>query len=270
MKATEKVYETLLVDHPIPGVARLMLNRPDRYNAMTRTMFRELEEIAFALDEEHDLRVVIISGQGKAFCAGFDLDAADGLADLGAIGALDQQELAARGLVALRGLKVPVIAAVNGAASGGGFSLALAADIRLASPEAKFNAAFVKIGLSAGDLGVSWLLPRLIGPAHAAEICFTGRMVFAEEAEHLGLVNSVGESGAVMDDALALARQILSNSPAGVQLSKRAFNANLEVGSYAAALELENRGQVLLSRTVDMPEALAAFREKREPNFVGE
>jgi len=166
-------------------------------------------------------------------------------------------------------MRVPVIAAVNGPAAGGGLALALAADIRLAAPEAKFNAAFVRIGLSAGDLGTSWLLTRLIGPAATSEICFTGRLVDAGEALRLGLVNQVSESGALLDQARRLAAAIVSNSPGGVQLSKRALQANLEISSYAAALELENRGQALLTRSTDMPEALAAFKEKRQPVFTG-
>jgi enoyl-CoA hydratase/carnithine racemase len=164
---------------------------------------------------------------------------------------------------------VPVIAAVNGPAAGGGFALALAADIRIASTEAAFNAAFVRIGLSAGDLGTSWLLTRLIGPAATSEICFTGRPVQAAEALDLGLVNSVSEPGALLADALSLAAAIAANSPGGVQLSKRALQANLEAASYAAAIELENRGQALLTRTEDMAEALAALGEKRPPVFTG-
>jgi enoyl-CoA hydratase/carnithine racemase len=232
-------------------------------------MFGELEDMALALSGEDDCRVVILTGAGKAFCAGYDLADADDLPGLGALGMLDQQERAARALLSVRSMRVPVIAAVNGAAAGGGLALALAADIRLAAPEAKFNAAFVRIGLSAGDLGTSWLLTRLIGPAATSEICFTGRMVDAGEAVRLGIVNQVSEPGAVLDQARRLAAAIVSNSPGGVQLSKRALQANLEISSYAAALELENRGQALLTRSADMPEALAAFKEKRQPVFTG-
>ncbi len=267
MKATETTYETLLVDEVKPGIVVVTLNRPDRFNAMTDTMFIELEQLAWALDAEDEIRVMILTGAGKSFCAGYDLADADNLPALGAIGMLDQQERAARALSAIRGLHVPVIAAVNGPAAGGGFSLALQADIRLAGPEAKFNAAFVRIGLSAGDLGTSWLLTRLIGPAHTSEICFTGRIVEAEEAARLGIVNAVAED--VMAGAIALAEKITTNSPGGVKMSKRAMQANMEVGSYAAALELENRGQALLTRSVDMAEALAAFKERRPPVFVG-
>lgn len=270
MKSLDRSYETLALDERAPGVVVVTLNRPDRYNAMTNAMFVELERCARDLDQDDDLRAVVLTGSGAAFCAGYDLADADGLADLGAIGMLNQQERAARALLAIRSVRVPVIAAVNGAAAGGGLALALQADIRLAAPEAKFNAAFVRIGLSAGDLGTSWLLTRLVGPAVTSEIAFTGRMVHAEEAARIGLVNAVSEPGQVVEDALAFAAQVVANSPGGVQLSKRALQANMEVGSYAAALELENRGQALLTRSSDMPEALAAFKEKRKPVFKGE
>ncbi len=266
---SDLAYETILVDRPTEGVVVATLNRPDRMNAQNNTMFRELEELAIALGDDDDLRAVILTGAGRAFCAGFDLADAQGLPSLGALGMLSQQELAARALLAIRSIRVPVIAAFNGAAAGGGFSLSLAADIRIASPGAKFNAAFVRIGLTAGDLGVSWLLPRLIGPARAAEIAFTGALVTAEEAERIGLVNSVVPAEELLPTCIALAESIRGNSPGGVQLSKRALAANLEIGSYAAAIELENRGQALLTRSPDMPEALAAFVEKREPNFKG-
>ena len=269
MKSLDKAYETLILEQPSPGVVVVTLNRPERSNAMTSTMFGELEDMALALNGEDDCRVVILTGAGKAFCAGYDLADADELPGLGALGMLDQQERAARALLSVRSMRVPVIAAVNGAAAGGGLALALAADIRLAAPEAKFNAAFVRIGLSAGDLGTSWLLTRLIGPAATSEICFTGRLIDAGEAVRLGIVNQVSEPGAVLDQARRLAAAIVSNSPGGVQLSKRALQANLEISSYAAALELENRGQALLTRSTDMPEALAAFKEKRQPVFTG-
>jgi enoyl-CoA hydratase/carnithine racemase len=261
--------ETMLLEHSAPGVAVLTLNRPDRLNAMTRRMFDELMAVPLALKEDDDLRALVITGAGRGFCAGYDLDQVDEITQMGVREFLKFQELATGGLAAIRGLRVPVIAAVNGAASGGGMSLALAADIRLASPTARFNAAFVKIGLSAGDLGTSWLVPRLIGPGRAAELVYTGRIMDAEEADRVGLVNRVVPADALMDEALAMAGRIASNSPGGVQLSKRALQANLETGSYAAALETENRGQALLTRGEDMPEALQAFKEKRQPHFTG-
>src|SRR5216684_816187 len=205
MKSLDTAYETLALDEAAPGVVVVTLNRPDRYNAMTNTMFDELEQLALALDHEHGCRVVVLTGAGQAFCSGYDLADADELPSLGALGMLDQQERAARALLAVRGMRVP----------------ALAADIRFASTSAKFNAAFVRIGLSAGDLGASWLLTRLIGPAHASEICFTGRTVAADEALAIGLVNRVSEPDRLLGDVLALAEAIVANSPGGVQLSKR-------------------------------------------------
>jgi enoyl-CoA hydratase/carnithine racemase len=261
--------ETIRLDYPEDGVVVVTLNRPDRLNAMTDTMFAELELAAETLDREHGLRVVILTGAGKAFCSGYDLADADHLTELSPLGMLDKQERAAAALSAVRGMRVPVIAAVNGAAAGGGLALALAADIRIGSPAARFNAAFVRIGLSAGDLGTSWLLTRLIGPAQTAEFVYTGRIMDAAEAERVGLLNSLVPAESLLGAATDLARQICANSPGGVQLSKRALQANLEVGSYAAALELENRGQALLTRGADMPEALAAFKEKRRPVFTG-
>src|SRR5438128_10498908 len=191
MKMLDKEYETLALYESAPGVVVVTLNRPDRYNAMTNTMFDELEQVALALDHEHGCRVVVLTGAGKAFCSGYDLADADELPSLGALGMLDQQERAARALLAVRGMRVPVIAAVNGAAAGGGLSLALAADIRFASTSAKFNAAFVRIGLSAGDLGASWHLTRIMGPGRAAEFAYTAGLIGAEEAERTGLLNHI-------------------------------------------------------------------------------
>jgi enoyl-CoA hydratase/carnithine racemase len=260
---------TMRLDRPRDGVVVVTLDRPDRLNAMTDTMFDELEATMLSLDREQGLRVVVLTGAGRAFCAGYDLADAEKLTSLGAMGMLDLQERAARALAAVRSVRVPVIAAVNGAAAGGGLSLALAADIRLASPAAKFSAAMVKIGFSAGDLGISWLLPRLIGPAATAEFVYTGRLMDSAEAERNGLVNRVVPAEDLLDAALETAGLICANSPGGVQLSKRALQANMEISSYAAALELENRGQALLTRSEDMPEALEALRQRRPPTFTG-
>ena len=202
--------ETIRLDWAAEGVAVATLDRPARMNAMTMGMFTELEELAWHLGNLDAARVLILTGAGKAFCAGYDLADAAELPGLSPMGMLARQEQAARALSAVRAIRIPVIAALNGAVAGGGLALALAADIRIASPAAKFNAAFVRIGLSAGDLGTSWLLPRLIGPALAAEIAYTGRFVEATEAERIGLVNRVVPTGtslaAAQELAAALAR----------------------------------------------------------------
>lgn len=258
---------TVAVTRPIDGVVLATLDRPARLNAITVAMFEELERLARDLEADRSVRVLVLTGAGRGFCAGYDLAEAEELPHLSSTEMLDRQETGIRAFAGLRSLGVPVIAAVNGPAAGGGLSLALAADIRLAAPEATFTGAFVRIGLSAGDLGASWLLPRLVGPAHAADIAFTGRTVAADEAASMRLVNRVVRDRPVLDAALELAAQIAAQAPAGVRLSKRALQANLEVPSYAAALELENRGQTLLTRTDDMAEALAAFLAKRSPEF---
>jgi enoyl-CoA hydratase len=179
------------------------------------------------------------------------------------------QDSWARSIAGFRHLTKPVIAAVNGAAAGAGMALALAADIRVASESARFNAAFVKIGLSGGDVGTSWALPRLVGLGRAYEILLTGRFVDAAEALRIGLVTDVVEEGMLLDRALETAALIVGNSPVGMALTKQVVQNNVDAPSLEAALALENRNQVLATRTTDMVEALAAFREGRTPTYLG-
>ncbi|HWU22143.1 MAG TPA: enoyl-CoA hydratase/isomerase family protein [Nocardioides sp.] len=247
----------------------LRLNRPDRMNSQTVRMFHEYGEAAFAL-RDAPLRALIVTGAGsRAFCAGFDLDEIHQITEMGVREFVKFMGVASGGIQGLHFLPFPVIAAVHGPATGGGLALALAADIRLCDQAAKFSAAFVRVGLSVGELGTSYHLTRLVGPGLAAELGMTGRMVDAAEAERIGLVNRVVPTDDLFAAAVDLARQIARNSPAGVRMTKRAIQRNMEVTSYAAALELENRGQALLTRTEDMPEALEAFKDGRAPRFTG-
>jgi enoyl-CoA hydratase/carnithine racemase len=260
--------ETLSLELIDGDIAVLRMNRPERMNSQTVAMFTEYNTAAHAL-RDSGLRALVLTGAGeRAFCAGFDLDEIDVITRMGVREFLTFQETATGGIQAIRHLPFPVIAAVHGPATGGGMALALAADIRLVTPAAKFSAAFVKVGLSMGELGVSYNLTRLVGPGRAAEIGFTARLVGAEEAVRIGLANRMVATESLVDEAVELARLIATNSPAGVRMSKRAIQRNQEIPSYAAALELENRGQALLTRTEDMPEALAAFTEKRTPRFT--
>jgi enoyl-CoA hydratase len=160
-----------------------------------------------------------------------------------------------------------VIAAVNGPAAGGGLALALGADIRVAAASARFNVAFVRIGLSGCDIGVSWMLPRLIGASKAWELMLTGRIIDAETADRIGLVSRVVPDGEVVDAALAIADEIIANSPFGVWMTKEVMWSNLEIGSLHAGIDLENRTQILTTFTEDMQEAMRAFLEKRPPEF---
>ncbi|QNG39420.1 enoyl-CoA hydratase/isomerase family protein [Geodermatophilaceae bacterium NBWT11] len=257
-----------VLDEPTGAIGVLRIDRPDRMNSQTVAMFSEYVTVARVL-RDTSLRALVVTGAGdRAFCAGFDLDEVEVITTMGLLEFLTFQETAATGMSLLRHLPFPVIAAVRGPATGGGLSLALAADIRLASPDAVFSTAFVRVGLSIGELGTSFHLTRLIGTGLAAEIGYTGRLVRAAEAAAIGLVNRVSTED-VLDDALATARQIAGNSPGGVRMSKRSIQRNQEVGSYTAALELENRGQALLAQTADMAEALTAFTERRPPRFTG-
>jgi enoyl-CoA hydratase/carnithine racemase len=267
---TDPGLETLAID-VLPGkIVVLSINRPDRMNSNTVRMFTEFGLAARAL-RDTDARALIVRGAGdRVFCAGFDLDEIHVITQMGVREFLKFQETATGGIQAIRFLPFPVIAAIHGPATGGGLALALAADIRLGDPRTKFSAAFVRVGLSAGELGTSYNLSRLIGPARAAEICFTARMVDAEESLRIGLLNQIHPTESLMDEAVALAERICQNSPGGVRLSKTALQRNQENVSYGAALELENRGQALMTRTTDMPEALAAFLEKRPAVFTGE
>ena len=167
----------------------------------------------------------------------------------------------------MRALPQPIVAAVNGPAAGGGLALALASDVRIAASSARFNVAFVRIGLSGCDIGVSWLLPRLIGVSRAWELMLTGRIVESDEAERIGLVVRVVPDGEVVDAALKTAELIAGNSPFGVQMTKEVMWSNLETSSLQAAIDLENRTQILTTFTDDMREAMAAFLDKRPPSF---
>ncbi len=224
-------------------------------------MFAEIRSACEQLHADKSVRAVVLTGAGRGFCAGYDLDEAPELAELSAEDMLARQDLAASSVVALRAMRPPVIAAVNGAAAGGGLSLALAADFRLAAPGASFSAAFVRIGLSSGDMGCSWHLPRIVGVGLAAELMLTGRRIDAAEAASSGLVNRVVPAADLLPEAVGLARAIAANSPFGTALTKRALYAGLGT-SLAVALEVESRGQALATRDPGFPAALAAVREQ--------
>jgi enoyl-CoA hydratase len=262
---------TVRLEHATPEVRLLTLDRPDRLNAMSHELVADLHAALDEVAEDRGCRVVIVTGAGRGFCAGLDLKGAgtppgvDGLGRVQA-GLTGQQHIAAL-VPKLRGLRQPVIAAVNGPAAGGGFALALASDVRVAAASARFNVAFVRIGLSGCDIGVSWLLPRLVGASKAFELLLTGRFVDAEEADRIGLVSRVVPDGQVVDAALEIADQIVANSPFGVWMTKEVMWSNLEIGSLHAGIDLENRNQILASLTDDMREAMTAFLEKRPPDF---
>jgi len=262
---------TLLVDQPEDGVTRITLNRPDKLNAMNTELVGALHETLTGIAADPWCRVVLVTGAGRGFCAGLDLGGygpaprSEGLGRVES-GFATQTHIAAL-VPRLRSLPQPVVAAVNGPAAGGGLALALASDIRIASSSARFNVAFVRLGLSGCDIGVSWLLPRLVGASRAWELMLTGRIIGAEEAERIGLVLRVVPDDALVEAALETARQIAANAPWGVRMTKEVMWSQLEVSSLQAGIDLENRTQVLSSMTGDMQEAMAAFIEKRPPRY---
>jgi enoyl-CoA hydratase len=266
------MYETLRVERTRPGIATVTLSRPDRLNALSWEMVSELDAALAEIGADREVRVVILTGEGRGFCAGIDIKQPDavGSGDGDPIAVYHRQEAVAGLATRLRSLPQPVVAAVNGAAAGGGLALALAADVRVCSTAARFNVAFVKIGLSGCDIGVSYLLPRIVGFGIASELMLTGRMVEADEAARIGLVNRVVEPDELLAAANELADGIAANSPFGVWMTKQVLGRNVDAGSLDAAIELENRTQVLATRTDDMKEALAAFVEKRPASFGGQ
>jgi enoyl-CoA hydratase len=250
------------------GVAVLTLSRPARLNALTWELVEDLHTTLAAIAADPRVRVVVLTGDGRGFCAGLDISTDDPLGhrdDIEAV--LHRQERVAGLATALRELPQPVVAAVNGPAAGGGLALALAADVRLCAPEAVFNVAFVRIGLSGCDVGVSYLLPRIVGLGIASEMMLTGARVNAEEAVRTRLVNRVVPAGELLDAARALGADIARNTPLGVRMTKQVLRLNVDAPSLEAAIEIENRTQVLTTRGRDAPEALSAFLERRPPAF---
>lgn len=254
---------------PEAGITMLTLNRPDQLNALTRELVDELHDALDTVHADHDCRAVIITGAGRGFCAGLDLNGFGSVPDTEELG-LPQQRMAVQQLIAslvphLRSVRQPIISAVNGAAAGGGFAIALASDVRICSRSAKFGTAFVRLGISGCDIGVSWLLPRMIGASRAFELLLTGRVFDVDEADRLGLVSRVVDDDELLAEALHVARQIADNSPMGVWMTKEVMWSNLEVSSMQAGIDLENRTQALTIGTEDAAMAMRSFLKGDRP-----
>lgn len=262
-------YETLLVEKD-GAIDWLTLNRPESLNSMSRTMMLELQHYFGKLYTNQAVRVVIMTGAGRGFCAGLDLkeDRSDEVG--GPVTGMRIQRRVSEIMMRMRRAPQPIIALINGPASGGGFGLALASDIRLASPESRMNAAFIRIGLSACDVGVSYFLPRLVGASLASELLLTGNFIDAERAFSLGLVSRVVDRERLAEAGETLAREILRNSPLGVRLTKECLNMSVDAPSLESVIAMEDRQQILLSQTGDMREGISAFMEKREPVYKDE
>jgi enoyl-CoA hydratase len=265
--------ETIVIERPSHEIAILRLNRPEKLNAMDAKMLELLFEKLDILDRDDACRAIIVTGAGRGFCAGLDLSAlTDASPPTAALGAPQRLMIAMRRswtrlLPRIRALRPAVIAAVNGPAVGGGFVLALAADIRIASVESSFQDAFAKVGVSGCELGLGWLLPRLVGSGRALEIALTGRRIGAEEAERYGLVHEVWSNEALIEKAIAKANEIALNPPFSVWMTRDTMWSSLEIPSLQAAIDLENRTQTLCLLTEDGREQLRARRDKRKPSY---
>ena len=255
------------VETPAPGVVLVRLNRPERLNAIDHALLGELEAACDRLAADASARAVVLTGAGRGFCAGLDVkDFGPGVPDASAPVAerLRFQERMASLPVRLRSLPQPVMAAVNGPCVGGGFALCLGADIRLCSTEATFGNAAILLGLSGAEMGMSYHLPRIVGTSVAADWMLSGRTVSAEEADRRGLVSEVVEPARLLDRAVEVASQIAALSPLAVEMTKRALQVNADAPDLAAALELENRTQVLTYGTEDSATRRATWAKNPE------
>jgi enoyl-CoA hydratase/carnithine racemase len=271
-----------VVEELEPGIHSVTLNRPERRNALSNGVLVELHGIVDDLSSDPAARVVILRGAGTAWCAGADMKGGDARDDsvsrhpLGRLFLQTQgdttrsfmsQELMAGLFEKIHRVRLPIIAAVQGPAHGGGFALSLACDIRIATPEASFGAVFIKRGVSACDMGTSYLLPRLVGASRSAELLLTGRVFDAAEADHIGLVLDVVPADQLLERALVTARQIVSNPPLAVWMTKETMWQTVDSPSMRQALDLENRTQIMCTATGELHEAFTAFVEHREPSW---
>jgi enoyl-CoA hydratase len=243
----------------------LSLNRPDNYNALNLGMTDDLYHYFGNLPDRQDVRVVVLRGSGKHFCAGYELDDVE-LLTVSVEQGLRMQRRLSEVIVRMRRCPQPVLGLLQGAACGGGFALALGCDVRLAAPNARMNVAMAKIGLTGCDMGISYFLPRAVGPAVAAELMYTGRFIDAQRALRVGLVNDVMPEEELIDNARTLAHEMLAMSPVGLRLTKDGLAMAQEASSLATVISLEDRGQTLCFDAF-MKEGVAAFREKRAPHY---
>ncbi|MDY6999636.1 MAG: enoyl-CoA hydratase-related protein [Actinomycetota bacterium] len=254
----------LEVTHPRPEIAVLTLNRPDKLNALSYELVEGLHHALDAIATDNTCRAVVLTGAGRGFCSGLDLTAPNPAQSGGGTefprSGMRWQERIADLTAKIGRLRQPVIAAVNGVAYGGGFGIALACDIRVASPTAKFCTQFIKLGLGGCDIGVSYTLPRLIGAGPAFDLILTARAIDADEALRLGVVSRLVDSAT--DEALAIAQTLCGYGKFGVESTKQVMWANLGAGSLEAALHLENRSQILASTSGEMSEAAAKVLRK--------
>lgn len=250
---------TLELSRPRPDITVITLNRPEKLNALSYELVRDLHSALDDLRADNDCRVVVLTGAGRGFCSGLDLTDYD--PEITGEGlefprsGMRFQELIADLTVKIQRLRQPVIAAVNGVAYGGGLGIAAACDIRVAAESARFCTQFIKLGIGGADIGVSYTLPRIIGAGPAFDLILTARAIDAREALRLGLVSRLTSDAELLDEALSIARTLCGYGKFGVESTKQVLWANLDAGSLDAALHLENRSQILASTESGMRSA---------------
>ena len=263
------MYETLSIARE-EHLTWLTLNRPEALNALSRRMVDELRDFFWGLGDDRETRVLVVRGAGRGFCAGLDLKetgSGDGAGGGSVTGFLRGQRHISEIVMLMRRAPQPIIAAVHGAAAGGGFAIALASDVRVAGQSARMNAAFIRLGLSACDIGVSYFLPRVVGASVASELLLTGDFIDAARAERTGLVSRVVPDDQLESCARELAHSMLRNSPLGLRLTKECLKHSIDAGSLEQAIAMEDRNQALAGGTRDFREGVAAFLQKRPARF---
>lgn len=264
-------YETLQIRKE-DGVDWVTFNRPDRLNAINPKLSDEMQDYFGKLYTEHSTRIVVLRGAGRAYCAGLDLKERSNSEPTavggGPAAGLRSQRRISEIVMRMRRCPQPIISLIHGPACGGGFAFALASDIRIAGDSARMNAAFIRIGLSACDIGVSYFLPRLVGVSVASELMLTGRFINADRALRVGLVSEVVPDDKMEDAAKPYIEEMLTTSPLGLRMTKECLNMSVDAGSLEAAIAMEDRNQILCAQTQDFREGIGAFLGKRRPNYA--
>ncbi|MGI8331012.1 enoyl-CoA hydratase/isomerase family protein [Actinomadura scrupuli] len=252
-------------------VAIITLSRPERLNAVSPAMVEELHAALDELAVDTETWVVVLTGAGRGFCAGMDIQGGDPSSVQSSEGRMQRIfrgiSRGGEAVAKLREIPQPVIGALHGPVAGMGMSFALACDLRVADPTTKFVSPFTNLGLSGGDLGLSWLLPRVVGPAKAAEILYRSQTLRAEQLYTLGLVTEMADEGTDLDAALRLADELLTKSPYGLRHTKELLNLSLDAPGLRQHMAVENRTQTMAFFTEDFAEGLMAAAEKRAPKF---
>jgi enoyl-CoA hydratase/carnithine racemase len=261
-------YETLEIKKD-GAVDWVTMNRPDRLNAINPTLTSEMLDYFGRLYMDHSTRIVVLRGAGRGYSAGLDLKERDTSGGTRSPNdGLRGQRRISEIVMRMRRCPQPIISLVHGPACGGGFAFALASDIRIAGESARMNAAFIRIGLSACDIGVSYFLPRLVGVSVASELMLTGRFINADRALRVGLVSEVVPDNKMEEAAKPYIEEMLTTTPLGLRLTKECLNMSVDAGSLEAAVAMEDRNQILCANTQDFREGISAFLGKRKPTYA--